>query len=206
MPGIPAWPFLVANHERLRVDYRPLVAPDFMCEQQRSATLTLLPHPQTASESFLASMILSKVGGSTFQVLALFQVWERLDPSFSDRRIQVITGLIVPGTTAKNKITEEHVKSAKLLYEPTYSAFCQSLEPSTFPVIASWPLDLTPQTGYPPTYLPSCDATRVTTQSFEIQPALRPSSGVHPMTSRALLREIRTDTLLSRTLRFFRVR
>lgn len=206
MPTVPAWPFLVANHEPLRVDYRPLVAPDFLCEQQRSPVLTLLPLPEESTATVFACMLAYRLGSASLQLLALFQVRDRFDPTLSDRQVRVISGLILPPTANMQSVSTETLQTAYGLYERCYQEFCASTSPSTFPVVASWPQALTSEPGAPLTYLPPCDATRVQSQSHTIHQAPRPASEVHPITSREILRELQTETPLSRVLHFFRVR
>ena len=202
---IPAWPFLVANHEPQRVDYRPIVAPDFLCDQQRSPVLTLLPMPEESTEALFGCVLSYCVGKTTFQIQVLYQVLDRFDPELSDRQIRVLSGLIVPPSVGAGRIVLNDLERGRALYDDAYRRFCQDSLPHSFPVAAAWPLALEPSVGAPPDYLAPCDATLLRSQPYPILPVQRPESDSHPITRRELLRQIKTETSVTRLLRYLRV-
>lgn len=196
-----AWPFVVANHELKRVDYRPVVAPDFLCEQQRSPILTLLSLPEESSMALYGGSVQYELGAHHHQIFAAYQVLDRHDPAFGDRQIRVLSGLVYLPSNRGIGITKEALTRAHQLCEEVYRKFCLASEPYATPVYASSPLTLPSSASEPLTYFPSCDASRFRAQPFPSHPLS--SSSTDTSAPPLALRDVERQTRVAPPARRF---
>lgn len=203
--AFPAWPFLIANHEVGRVDYRALVAPDFLCEQQCSQILTALPFPE---ESFLphrCSLTYRAHGRSLYKTVAIFRLLEFPGAQQGGRRIQVLSGLLLPSGDEAVSVPFSALERAFSLYADDYRAFCEEPSPTTFPVIASWPLSVERAVTEPASLLQRCDASRLRPKPLPTRAALRCEDEAHGIGRAELLKLLGEETLLTRLKGLLRV-
>lgn len=209
---VPAWPFLVANHELGRVDYRALVAPDFLNEQGCSQILASLP--LVGDDDTVHSCYLSyrSITGEACRIAALYQTrtlaTEGLFRVKPQRAVQIVVGVVHLRLFPDQGIDLALLEESFALYEDDYRAFCRMIQPREFPVIQSWPLAATLTTPPVVTALPEQNATRLIPTASPSRPARviaqQRALRALPIARHQVLQQIRQDTLLTRFFRLFR--
>ncbi len=210
---IPAWPFLVANHELGRVDYRTLIAPDFLSDQGCSQVLASLPLDGDDDTAHSCYLTYRSESGETCRIATLYQTrtiaTEEFFPVKPQRAVQIVVGLVVLRTFPDQGISLSLLDESFALYEDDYRAFCSAPQPRGFPVIQSWPL-AAPLTTSPTivTGLPELNATRLIPTSYPSRPAhvlpQQRAQRAFPIARHQVLEQIRQDALLTRFLKRFR--
>jgi hypothetical protein len=209
--NVPAWPFLVANHELGRVDYRTLVAPDFLVDQECSQILTSLPLSMEEEGVHSCCVTYRTGSGETCKIVALYQFLpvpaEGYFPIRPQREVQVIAGLIFTLRAFSPCVTPELLKESFQLYDEEYRQFCRSHQPREFPVILSWPLAAPPASPLTVTTMPEQDATRLHPRLFahrtaRVNPQQR-AERAFPISRAQIMEEITQETFFSRLRRFF---
>ena len=209
---IPAWPFLVANHELGRVDYRTLIAPDFLSDQGCSQVLASLPLDGDDNTAHSCYLTYRTESGETCRIATLYQTRTLATEEFfsvkPQRAVQIVVGLVILRTFPDQGISLSLLDESFALYEDDYRAFCSAPQPRGFPVIQSWPLAAPLTTPPTVTALPELNATRLVPTSYPSRPARAlPQQRVQrafPITRHQVLKQIRQDTRLTRFLKRFR--
>lgn len=202
---IPAWPFLIANHEAGRVDYRALVAPDFLCEQQCSQILTALPFPEESHLPFRCSIAYRADGRTLYHTVAVFRLLEFPGSGQGGRRVQVLSGLLLASGDEAVCLPYSALERAFTLYADDYKAFCEESSPTTFPIVASWPLSVERALNDPATLLPSCDATRLRPKPLPTRPAVPCAEEAHSIDRSELRQLLGEESFFTRLKGLFRV-
>lgn len=209
----PAWPFLVANHERGRVDYRTIVAPDFLGEQGVSQVLAGLPLELETEEVACCRLTYQTARGKRCEVTAVFQaktiVGEQYFPVRPQRSVQVLVGAIFSQPLTEAMPSQALLSECFALYEDSYREFCQTSAPTHFPVVLSWPLTAALTEPPPPTALPPLDGTRLhgaplPTRSAPVVASLR-AERAYPISRATILQQIqrRNPSLWARLRGYF---
>lgn len=209
---VPAWPFLVANHELGRVDYRTLVAPDFLGDQDASQVLAALPIDSDQTGPFVCELTYRGARREQCRLTLVYQV--RSIPSESyfavrpQRAVEILTGLVFLQPIAPLGVGAAFLDECFTLYEDDYRQFCRALPPHDFPVVLSWPLAITLNPDEVLSQLPTQDATRVhsrsiTSRSAQTLPAQR-AERAYAISRHETLAQIRTESFLAQLWRRLR--
>lgn len=209
--NIPAWPFLVANHELGRVDYRTLVAPDFLGDQGCSQILTTLPVEQENDGIHSCYVTYRSSTGETCKLAALYQTRtippDTYFPIRPQREVQVIVGLIFTLRFPHLRVTPELLEESFALYEDDYRQFCSSLQPRDFPVILSWPLSASLSSPLVVNLMPEQNTTRLQPRTYPQRPARvipqQHAERAFPIARSQVLEQITQETFLTRLRSLF---
>jgi hypothetical protein len=208
---IPLWPFLVANHELGRVDYRTLIAPDFMTEQGCGELLATLPLSSNESALHLCTLHYHLPRGQRCRVVALYQLRPLpaggYFPVQPQREVQVILGLVLLQSLGERGIDPRLLGESFTLYEDYYRAFCRSYQPRDFPVIPSWPLAAPLSHPLSLTRMPDQTALQPPAAPHSLWAlAVLPTQRLqrsHPITRKQVLARIRQRPRIFQLLRIF---
>ena len=211
---VPAWPFLVANHELGRVDYRTLVAPDFLADQECEQVLSSLPLAMDEESIHSCYVTYRSANGETCKVGVLYKIMEISGESFfpikPQRQVQIIVGLVFTLRYFHLSLSPELLQESFQLYEEDYRQFCHSTNPRDFPVTVSWPLAAPRATPLTVTSMPEQDTTRLQPRqgayrSAKVVPQQR-AERAFPISRSQVMEQITQETFFTRLLRLFRWR
>lgn len=214
IPLVPAWPFLVANHELGRVDYRTLVAPDFLADQECEQVLSSLPLSVDEESIHSCYVTYRSASGEICKVGVLYQAvlisGESYFPIKPQRQVQIIVGLVFTLRYFQPRLSPELLRESFQLYEEDYRQFCHSATPRDFPVTVSWPLAAQLATPLTVVSMPEQDTTRLqprqgTYRSAKVVPQQR-AERAFPISRTQVLEQITQETFFTRLLRLFRGR
>ncbi|MBB6052696.1 hypothetical protein [Armatimonas rosea] len=211
---VPAWPFLVANHELGRVDYRTVVAPDFLADQAASQVLTALPMDLDDSGPFLCELSYRSGKRSLCKVTVLYTI--RTIPSAEyfpirpQRAVQIISGLVLPQPLAQPACDPTLLEECFTLYSDDYRQFCWTMLPRDYPIVLSWPLAVSVAPHSPLTVLPPLDTTRIHSRALPSRPAAvipqQRAERAFPIARTEVLARISQESRLRRLFRRFLLR
>jgi hypothetical protein len=208
---VPAWPFLVANHELGRVDYRTLVAPDFMGDQDASQVLASLPFESEADTEapFCCELTYQTARQERCKVTVVYQTRTISAESYfkvrPQRAVQVLVGAVFTQPFSTSSPSPELLEECFALYEEDYRLFCHALPPRDFPVVLSWPLATTLTAPASLSPLVSQDATRVHPKPFPKRSAqlvaAQRAERAFPIARTAVLKQVCSETRIQRLWR-----